>query len=165
MIEKFGNFHTLICTLRSRIIVQSRYNSSEPQSNPLLKTIKMWISFHWQHWNFASAVAFCNPPSFSSWSEGEKSTEFSLHFLMCVSRFLNNTFMTKSRWSSAYVLFWRWAQTVNATWRAAALYEAKALFMGHCNLRDQKHQVIKHFYSSEKKSGRRVRVGRVRFEM
>ena len=44
------------------------------------------------------------------------------------------------------------------------LYGAKALFMGHCNLRDQKHQVIKHFYSSEKKSGRRVRV-RVRLEM
>ena len=49
-------------------------------------------------------------------------------------------------------------------YNASLVYEAKALFMGHCNLRDQKHQVIKHFYSSEKKSGRRVRVG-VRFEM
>ena len=46
--------------------------------------IRMLKSFSWQHWHFASAVAFCNPPSFSSWSEGEKSTEFSLHFLMCV---------------------------------------------------------------------------------
>ena len=47
---------------------------------------------------------------------------------------------------------------------ALLVYRAKALFMGHCNLRDQKHQVIKHFYSSEKKSGRRVRVG-VRLEI
>ena len=51
-----------------------------------------------------------------------------------MSRFLNNTFITHHpRWSSAYVL-----QNGRA-----------ALFMGQCNLRDQEHQVIKHFYSSE----------------
>ena len=53
-----------------------------------------------------------------------------------MSRFLNNTFITHHpRWSSAYVL-----QNGRA-----------ALFMGQCNLRDQEHQVIKHFYSSEEK--------------
>ena len=54
-----------------------------------------------------------------------------------MSRFLNNTFITHPRWSSAYVL---------QNGRSAV-----ALFMGQCNLRDQEHQVIKHFYSSEEK--------------
>ena len=48
---------------------------------------------------------------------------------VCVSRFLNNTFMTKSRWSSAYVLFWRWAQTVNAIQRVAGVW-SKSSFHG-----------------------------------